>query len=493
MRTRREVNRVQLFSVPSVYGRGANEGCYYPHNLLLIASHLRRVLPEIAVEIVDRTLESLVCPDAPIVGISATSTQNYASVLSTAREAKSNGCIVVLGGPHTTHLSEQILRNRTECVDYVIRGYGEHSFARLVAALRFGRSVADIDGLSWRNASEHIRHNPVSAAPWRYEDFLLVDFSLLHSGVQRYWANFRQCIDRDTDAAFLMFTHFGCGYHSSGRHRAPAKGCLSSVCSYCSLDGPVMARTGRAIVDETLGMLNDCQVPRESRVLLKCYGDNVGTQPMMLYDLAETIKSTPAWRQYEIGWTFYCQSTRLTEQTARLLARVGARNLYIGFDSADDRVQRINGLGTSMRSHEKAIDIARRFTMDIQAGFVLGCAGETPESLERTVAFAERLSALGILERTNSAILIIMPGAPAYNALCAREPWIRDLDLLPTREIQLLWLKHFCPKLGATPEEGMVLLEAAANRIDQLSPGPHASMGFVSKALTSHVQEVCTA
>ena len=238
-------------------------------------------------------------------------------------------------------------------------------------------------------------------------------------------------------------------------------------------------------------MLNQCHVQPGSRVLLKCYGDNVGTQSAMLTELADTIETSRTWRQFDIGWTFYCQSTRLTERAATLLARVGARNLYIGFDSADDRVQRINGLGTSIRSHEKAVEIACRFKMGIQAGFVLGCAGETSESLERTVAFAERLNTLGALERTNSAILIVMPGAPAYYALCTREPWIRDLDLLPTREIQLLWLKHFCPDLGASPEDGMALLEAAANRIDQLSPGPHASMGFVSKVLASQIHEVC--
>jgi len=486
-----EIGCVQLFSVPSTFGRGANEGCYYPLNLLLIASHFKRTLPDISVEIVDRTHEPNARPEASIVGVSATSTQNYAAVLEIAQEAKANGSIVVLGGPHTSHLADQILRNRSDCIDFVIRGYGEESFAALVTILRDAGSLTNVHGLSWRDSSGLIHHNPVSTVPWTYEKFLSVDFNLLRSGIQRYWTQFRKYIDQSTDAAFLVFTHFGCGYHDRRSRRSPAKNCLSSVCSYCSLEGPVIARTGHAIVNETLSMLSQCQVQPGSRVLLKCYGDNVGMQIGMLTDLAETIESTAAWRQFDIGWTFYSQSTRLNEHTARLLARVGTRNLFIGFDSADDRVQRINGLGTSMRAHERAVDIALRFNMRIHAGFVLGCAGETQESLETTLAFAERLKRLGAIERTNSAILIVMPGAPAYNALCAREPRIHDLDLLPTREIQLLWLKHFCPDLGTSPDEGMTLLEDVANRIDQLSPGPHASMGFVSKVLASQVGEVC--
>jgi hypothetical protein len=221
-------------------------------------------------------------------------------------------------------------------------------------------------------------------------------------------------------------------------------------------------------------------------VLLKCYGDNVGTQQVMLNELAATIERSDEWSQYRIGWTFYAQSSRVSQELVKLLLRVGTRNLYIGFDSADDEVQRLNGLGTSLAAHRRAVRLCHDHGMRIQAGFVLGCGGETQQSLENTLWFAEELAAQGVLERNNLAILFIIPGSPAYALLCEREPWIMALDDLPTEELQWQWIRHFCPQLGKNPSDGLAILRRAANRLDELSPGPHASMGFISDRLASN-------
>jgi len=119
----------------------------------------------------------------------------------------------------------------------------------------------------------------------------------------------------------------------------------------------------------------------------------------------------------------------------------------------------------------------------IQAGFVLGCAGETQRSLGETLRFAEELASQGVLERINSAVLFIIPGSPAYSLLAEREPWIRELDILPTEELQWQWVRHFCPHLGKNPSDGLAILQRAASRLDDLSPGPHASMGYISSRL----------
>ena len=95
------------------------------------------------------------------------------------------------------------------------------------------------------------------------------------------------------------------------------------------------------------------------------------------------------------------------------------------------------------------------------------------------------MAAMDVLERINVSVLFIIPGAPAYEVLAAREPWIRELDLLPAEELQLHWIRHFCPDLGKSPEDGLEVLRRAANELDSLSPGPHASMGYISERLRS--------
>ena len=474
---------VELVSVPAHYGAGANDGVYYPVGLLTIAGHLRRSIPGASIRVVDLHHEPGHRPRADIVGISSSSTLNYRNVLSLARQAKEAGATVVLGGPHVTQLADQVLRNRSGLVDFVIRGNGEVAFERLVNAIQEDRRLNAIPALSWRNASGEPIHNAPASTPWVYDAFVPLDLSALSCGVEAYWDAFRHRIDRSVDAAFIVFTHFGCGYREMMLRRPINGRRLANWCSYCSLNDPLSIRSGRAIVQETLGLLKSTGVRQGSNVLLKCYGDNVGTQQSMLRDLAAAIEERDEWRSYRIGWTFYAQSSRVSPDLIELLRRVGTRNLYVGFDSADDEVQRLNGLGTSITAHRRAVRLCKDAGIRIQAGFVLGCAGETRRSVENTVRFAEELAQEGVLERVNSAILFVIPGSPAYSRLCEHEPWIAALDDLPTEEIQSHWIRHFCPDLGADTEERFRILRWAANRLDELSPGPHASMGFISERL----------
>lgn len=478
--------RIVLCSVPADFGGGANDGAYYPVGLLALGTHLRRNLPDVHVQVADLHHEKTFVPQADIVGISASSTLNYRNVLSLARRAKSNGAIVVLGGPHVSQLADQVLRNRPDWVDFVVRGYGEEAFVSLVSALRENQDLRSVPNLSWRDSSGQPVHNPVQPGIWNYDDYLPLDLSLLGCGISRYWEAFRSRIDHRVHAAFVVFTHFGCGFREvMQRHPIVGGKRMSQWCSYCSLSDPLLARTGRSIVNETLELFRSARVPVGANVLLKCYGDNVGTQRVMLRELAAATEEADEWRRYQVGWTFYAQSSRVSPELVELLRRVGTRNLYIGFDSADDEVQRLNGLGTSLAAHRRAVRLCKDTGIRIQAGFVLGCAGETKRSVESTVRFAEELAAQGVLERINAAILFIIPGSPAYSQLCEREPWIAALDDLPTDDLQWHWIRHFCPALGANTAEGFRILRWAANQLDELSPGPHASMGFISDRLAA--------
>ena len=247
----------------------------------------------------------------------------------------------------------------------------------------------------------------------------------------------------------------------------------------------MFSRDPKNIVNETLQLIKENRLPKGSNILLKCYGDNVGTHITLLEKLKDQIRESKEWNEYNIVWTFYCQSSRITEQTAKLLSSINTQNLYIGFDSVDDEVQKLNGLGTSRKNHIQATQLCKKNDIKIQAGFVLGCIGETINSINKTLLFAEKMSKEKLLERINSAILFIIPGSPAYEKLCEKEPWIKDLDILDTDEIQYYWVKHFCPNLSNDTYTGIRLLKDAANYLDELSPGPHASMGYISKRLHS--------
>ena len=359
--------RVELVSVPSDIGHGANDGAYYPVGLLTIGTQLASRVPDCTVRIRDMHHSSKLTFDADVVGISASSTLNYGNALRAAEAAKRGGATVVMGGPHATQVASQILEKRLGLVDFVVRGHGERAMVALVAALQSGSDMGEVPSLSWRAGRRGIVHNPLHEETWTYDDFQPLNFELLEGGLEQYWRCFQQRIDPTVDAAFVVFTHFGCGYRELMMRRPPAKLGRTNWCSYCSLNDPLSRRRGRDIVAEVLHLIDSYGLKTGSKILLKCYGDNVGTQVEMLRELADEIERTPRWREYELGWTFYAQSSRVNEQLIRLLRRVGTWNLFIGFDSVDNRIQLLNGLGTSASTHRKAARLCGEARIRIQA------------------------------------------------------------------------------------------------------------------------------
>ncbi|MGD2095709.1 MAG: radical SAM protein, partial [Phycisphaerales bacterium] len=94
-----------------------------------------------------------------LVGISVYTTK-VASAFTVAQIVKSfnPNISVVIGGPHPSVKSSESLKIAS-CVDFVIRGEGEISFAQLVEAIEKMGSFNGVKGLSFRK-NEQIFHNP---------------------------------------------------------------------------------------------------------------------------------------------------------------------------------------------------------------------------------------------------------------------------------------------------------------------------------------------
>ncbi|MDO8470119.1 MAG: cobalamin-dependent protein [bacterium] len=479
------VKKVQLICATANVGRGANDGVYYPAGLLTIANALQSEDVEAVVDDQHHS-EIVIRNDADIVGIQTSSTLCHKNALEIAQAAKNAGKLVVLGGPHATALPGQILRNRPE-IDFVIRGKGEQPLVELVHALEGKGSLGSVPSLSWRK-KEQVVHNPGDSKVWRYDKYVPLPLETLSCGVGRYWEAYHKVINPQTDYSFLIFTHFVCGFRERRVGRIepgnpfPVRSELTGepkFCSFCALQDVAGPRLSKDILAELRAYLDTWNIPKGSRVALKCYGDNIGPQGKLVADLVRKIGGCAWWNDYHFSWTFYCQSSYLSKKLAEDLARIGTDCLFIGFDSINDEVQRLNALGTSRLTHNKAVELCKRHGIRIQAASVLGLIGENPDSLEENYQYYRGLLEEGVLERINSAILFIIPGTAAYEMLVGREVWIGNLDLLPTDKIREAWIKHFCPHVN------LELLREYAEKIDDLSPGPHASMGYESSRFKS--------
>lgn len=105
-----------------------------------------------------------------LVGISALFTPYIAEALKTAETVKTfhPACKILLGGHHPTSMPKMVMESAA--VDFVIRGEGEVSIAKLARAVNNGGSYADIPGLVYRgsNGKLNISRPAVISNPDKY-------------------------------------------------------------------------------------------------------------------------------------------------------------------------------------------------------------------------------------------------------------------------------------------------------------------------------------
>ena len=93
-----------------------------------------------------------------VVALTSMTPQIY-SALNIAELAKTQGCKTIIGGYHPT-LSPDFAANK-DCIDYVIRGEGEHTFRELIDYIdgkENGVSRKDIKGISYKDKNGKIIH-----------------------------------------------------------------------------------------------------------------------------------------------------------------------------------------------------------------------------------------------------------------------------------------------------------------------------------------------
>ena len=476
--------KVRLISPKADTGYGANDGAYPPIGLLTMASRIKNSsdisedLSEIDVVIEDQHHQEITFPSIDhqeIIGISVPSSVCYKNVLQIAKKAKeTKNRVVVLGGPYVSNLPFNVMANQ-ENVDFVLTGKSEEGFANfLLIVQKQYKRIKFNKSFYWREVHWDFMMKYCQAGNWLYNRYLPLPYELLSKGIKPYWEIYRQKVEDNEVYSFIVFTHFGCGYKQRKMKQHPnllTRAGIPRFCTFCSLCDPLYARNPKDILDEVKYYIYKYQIPEGSKIHLKCYGDNINNQKQLLRELAILINQSDWWHKYDIQWIFYCQSIGLNKELAMLLKKVGTKKVFIGFDSFSDKVQRLNGLGTNLESHLRAIDICREYNIKIQAAFVFGLEGETPITLREQYYYFNHMMQLDILDRINTAILIIDPATPAYMKLLQKEPQIRMMDYLPPREMLQLWLKNFT----SVSYDQVVQI---ASRMTHEFNGVHAKMGY---------------
>ena len=137
-----------------------------------------------------------------------------------------------------------------------------------------------------------------------------------------------------------------------------------------------------------------------------------------------------------LGMTWSCNAkANVPYQTLKLMKDNGLRLLLVGYESGDDRI--LHNVRKGLRT-----DIARRFSADchglgilIHGTFIVGLPGETAETIEKTIEFAQQINPHTI----QVSLAAPYPGTALYRQ-AVENGWLQQSDaanLVDARGVQL--------------------------------------------------------
>lgn len=214
------------------------------------------------------------------------------------------------------------------------------------------------------------------------------------------------------------------------------RGC-SFQCVYCNyprLEGcAVRMRSPQNVVDE-LAELAALGV-REFHFV-----DSVFTHPTAhAIAICEEILR----RRLRVSWTCGANPISLTAELAQLMARAGCAGVELGIDAANDPMLAAMQKGFGFDQVVRCDQACHEAKLPVMFHLILGGPGETPESVEETIAAMRRLHPRAI---TYSYGLRVFPGTPLADRMRREGSLASEDDLLEPR---FYVSPHLGPDFGA--------------------------------------------
>jgi anaerobic magnesium-protoporphyrin IX monomethyl ester cyclase len=303
-------------------------------------------------------LEELIGDDPLCVAVTSMSGSQIRYALAASRLVKKIDprVPVIWGGLHASMLAGQTLQEAS--IDIVVRGEGEETFGEVVEALKDGRTMRGIQGVSWKE-NGNVSHNP---------DRSFLDLERMPE-VPYHLVNVEDYLPRFRDVPSLNLE--------------TSRGCPNR-CTYC-----YNYRYNRCTWR--------CQSP--SRVLerLRYAVRELGVKGVYLTDdnffarvdrgleIARRIREERLGLQWQLQGVEISTLRDLSSRDLDLLAASGCVRLSFGADSGSDRILK------RLRKKHRARDIAevnRRlagYDITLYYSFLSGIPTETPEDLDETL------------------------------------------------------------------------------------------------------------
>jgi radical SAM superfamily enzyme YgiQ (UPF0313 family) len=342
---------------------------------------------------VESIVRRVIDEDYEIVGLSVT-TDAFQTTVQIAEEVKRQKRVfVVFGGHHPTPMHEEILRDY-DCVDAVVRGEGEISFLELVRARQEERSLAGIQGISYREANGVVVVNP-DRHPIEDLDSLPLPDSMGLPPLTEY-AKFYDPVDMRRKITASISSARGCPYN----------------CNFCVVHsfygkgrGRWRARNVASVVREVIELAKSRDRPEHVFFTDDNFFVDVNRACEILQAAQEAIP--------ELTFSFTARADQIVVATDKLgfLAEHGCRSIEVGVESGSDHSLKRMDKGTSVATNAEAIDLLRANGIFVNLDFIMFEPGAEIEDLEMNVAFLKEKGFWGHFPPPLYDRIVLYPGS----------------------------------------------------------------------------------
>ncbi len=422
-----------------------------PLGLLSLATNLKQEIPEVEIEILDGNISNVNSGNNPsstldglekrldgdLIGFSPSIT-SYRPALKLAEGVKKRNpeTTVVFGGPHVTALARNVLTNR-EFVDMVVAYDGEKPLEYIVKRKLEGRSMRGIPNLFYRDSNGIIKvglmniHTQLLGPGMRFyklselplPDFSLIDMQPYFEGVIRASPNVRRT------RLFSTYAQHGCLFRSQMKENA---------CIHCCRSDPIYR------------VLN----PRRYAKYIRELQDNFGAQ--IIHDVSDDFTGSKHWvREFrdaykaenlDVRFAHFARADEIDEEMTGYLGDIKSGLVFIGFETGDDELLKIN---QKLYTKDHMINATKRLNgigATVQGSFIFGYPGETIQTIENTIRFADELARYG-MSSISFSIMTPLPPSPGWDMFMG-DPEIRakyqHRDDFTAEEVQRDFVARFC-------------------------------------------------
>jgi anaerobic magnesium-protoporphyrin IX monomethyl ester cyclase len=311
----------------------------------------------------------------------------------------SRGPLLIAGGPHATVRPVEVLDHG---FDIAVVGEAEETLAKLVNWFENRITLSQVPGIYFRDQNGQVQHT-VPAHPVMELDRLPFPQNAQH-------------------------LYDSCLYNPNGNEVIPggiltSRGCASH-CTFCA--NYVTGRNFRYRSAENVVSELNSYHDKYGVTFFPCWDDALTQDSDRLYRLCAVLERDI---HFPFGWSAITRVNWVTPELLHKMKGVGLASVNFGVESGDDEILRAIKKGITTVQVVRALEWAKGEGLYTICNFMLGFPQETPQALERTLRFMERIAPL--VDFFNSrGVLVPFPGTPLYD------------DLHQTFEFTNWWLRE---------------------------------------------------